>query len=46
LLLAYPKFNRVKDIASAWGFWHLGHFCHDYKNMFGETPSKTLKTLL
>jgi AraC family ethanolamine operon transcriptional activator len=43
LLLADPKFNQVKEIAYDWGFWHLGHFCQDYKNMFRETPSQTLK---
>ena len=46
LLIADPKFNSVTDIANAWGFWHLGHFYHDYKKMFGETPLKTLKTIL
>jgi AraC-like DNA-binding protein len=41
--LADPKINRVKKIAYAWGFWHLGHFSRDYKKMFGQTPSETLK---
>ena len=43
LLVADPQFNKVKEIALNWGFWHLGHFCQDYKKMFGEAPSKTLK---
>lgn len=32
----------VKSVALAHGFWHLGHFVHDYKALFGETPSATL----
>lgn len=44
LLLADPKFNKVKNIAYDWGFWHLGHFSTDYKKMFGETPLKTLRS--
>lgn len=31
----------IGDIASRWGFWHLGHFGESYKTLFGETPSKT-----
>jgi AraC family ethanolamine operon transcriptional activator len=33
----------VQDVAARWGFWHLGHFVTDYKGMFGELPSQTLK---
>lgn len=33
----------VQDIAARWGFWHLGHFVTDYKHMFGELPSQTLR---
>jgi AraC family ethanolamine operon transcriptional activator len=33
----------VQDIAARWGFWHLGHFVTDYKGMFGELPSETLR---
>jgi AraC family ethanolamine operon transcriptional activator len=34
---------RVQDAAAKWGFWHLGHFVTDYKHMFGELPSETLR---
>ncbi len=34
--------TRVIDVATAWGFWHMGHFASDYRAMFGETPSQTL----
>jgi AraC family ethanolamine operon transcriptional activator len=31
----------IADIAARSGFWHMGHFSHDYKALFGETPSQT-----
>lgn len=34
--------QAVSDIAALWGFWHLSQFAKDYKQLFGETPSKTL----
>lgn len=33
----------VADIAACWGFWHLSHFAAEYKTMFGELPSETLR---
>lgn len=33
----------VADIAASWGFWHLSHFAVDYRKMFGELPSHTLR---
>ena len=33
---------RVKTVAMMHGFWHLGHFSHDYRDMFGELPTDTL----
>ena len=36
--------DAVQDISARWGFWHLGHFVTDYKRMFGELPSATLRT--
>jgi AraC family transcriptional regulator, ethanolamine operon transcriptional activator len=33
----------VADIAARWGFWHMSHFAADYKLMFGELPSQTLR---
>ncbi|MFC7478099.1 helix-turn-helix domain-containing protein [Dankookia sp. GCM10030260] len=32
----------IKCVALAHGFWHLGQFAHDYRSIFGETPSDTL----
>ncbi|RCW96997.1 helix-turn-helix domain-containing protein [Marinomonas foliarum] len=37
--------QAVSDIAAQWGFWHLSQFAKDYKQLFGETPSKTLTGL-
>ena len=35
--------KRVTDVALDWGFLHFGWFSHDYRRLFGETPSQTLK---
>lgn len=34
---------KVTDVAMDWGFWHMGHFGRDYRMMFGESPSQTLR---
>jgi AraC family ethanolamine operon transcriptional activator len=41
-LLQHTPGTTVTDIAIRWGFLHLGWFSHDYREMFGETPSQTL----
>ncbi len=33
----------VYDAAARWGFWHFGHFSADYKRLFAELPSETLR---
>jgi AraC family ethanolamine operon transcriptional activator len=33
----------IKQLAYANGFSYLGHFCGDYKQLFGESPSETIK---
>jgi AraC family ethanolamine operon transcriptional activator len=38
-----PRPGSVLDIAAKWGFWHAGHFVTDYKRMFNELPSETLR---
>lgn len=34
---------QVKDAVEAFGFWHLSRFSHDYRALFGELPSQTLR---
>jgi AraC family transcriptional regulator, ethanolamine operon transcriptional activator len=43
LLLSDKSRTRIIDVAANWGFWHMGHFTSDYRSMFGETPSETLR---
>ncbi|MDB5930781.1 MAG: helix-turn-helix domain protein, partial [Polaromonas sp.] len=33
--------STIAQTAARWGFWHMGHFCAEYKALFGETPSQT-----
>lgn len=33
----------VSDVASRYGFWHLSQFSADYRWLFGELPSETLR---
>jgi AraC family ethanolamine operon transcriptional activator len=35
--------ETIQDIASHWGFWHLSQFAQDYRELFGELPSTTLR---
>ncbi len=34
----------VTEIATRWGFTHLGRFATDYRARFGESPSQTLRS--
>jgi len=38
-----PQSTQVSAIALRFGFWHRSQFTKDYKAMFGETPSITLR---
>jgi len=35
--------KTISEIAMAWGFYHLGRFSQQYKQLFTELPSVTLK---
>lgn len=41
LRAADPQRAVVQEIAQNVGFWHMGHFSHDYRSLFGEPPSET-----
>jgi AraC family ethanolamine operon transcriptional activator len=43
LKIADPSLTEVRTIAYQLGFMHLGQFSGDYKGLFGEVPSQTLK---
>jgi AraC family ethanolamine operon transcriptional activator len=40
---ADPSSGRISDVANRWSFWHMGQFAADYRRLFGELPSATLK---
>jgi len=33
----------IANVANDWGFWHMGQFARDYRLLFGELPSTTLR---
>lgn len=38
-----PDSLTVTTVAGRWGFVHLGRFASQYRQLFGETPSETLR---
>lgn len=40
---ADPDADRIYEIAGRYGFLHMGQFTSDYKCLFGELPSETLR---
>lgn len=45
ILVMCDESSNISEIASQWGFWHLSQFTVDYKRLFGELPSQTLKAI-
>jgi AraC family ethanolamine operon transcriptional activator len=43
LRCADSAFANVSDVAVRYGFWHLSQFAADYRWLFGELPSETLR---
>lgn len=33
----------VADAANAWGFWHMGQFAKEYRELFNRLPSEDLR---
>lgn len=43
LIRSSREATTVTDVALRWGFWHFGRFSGQYRQLFGETPSQTLR---
>lgn len=44
LLRSDPTQVRVTDVAMKWGFFHQSRFAQQYREHFGELPSRTLRS--
>jgi len=43
LIAVDADLSLVKEVAHQWGFFHMGHFGQNYRELFGETPRTTLE---
>lgn len=42
-ILEHGSIRTISEIALGWGFTHLGRFSADYRKLFDEAPSETLR---
>jgi AraC family ethanolamine operon transcriptional activator len=42
LIASDPRQTKIATIAGKLGFWHLGRFSSQYRELFGELPSESL----
>lgn len=42
---AIPDATTVTEVATQFGFWHFSRFAGSYREIFGETPSSTLRRM-
>lgn len=42
-ILEQGSISSISEIALGWGFTHLGRFSADYRKLFDESPSQTLR---
>ena len=35
--------TRGRHVIARWGFWHFSRFSAEYRRMYGELPSQTLR---
>jgi len=42
-LISAGRRTTVSEVASKWNFYRFGYFAIDYRDMFGENPSDTLR---
>jgi AraC-like DNA-binding protein len=42
LKIADIRMSRVIDVAAAFGFYHMGHFAADFRELFGTLPSEII----
>ena len=41
---SHDESQTIFDLASAYGFWHMGQLAADYRKVYGELPSATLES--